>query len=358
MKSNLLRLNSLLFSLLISAGLIGQISIVSGDMPSPGTNIPTSIDTSLSLTIGNPGGNQTWVFDNLSPDFSEASMIFDPADIPFGNSYPNADFAFFNPSIDGGSFFVFDNSDGQLTELGVVADRIGMAGSPQNLQFSNTYDKYIFPYEFGAFYFDSSAYSVKVADTRLGGDSVWIKQLSAKLISTDAWGKLTTPSGTYNTLRQNNVYEITDSVFTKTTGGPWTVVSGSAFGIEYYEWLGKETFGFPILRIDIDPSQNNRPVRAAFTDLTSPIENNLYQDEITLYPNPVTDKILNFKTDLNISQSVLINIYSPHGQQIFSQKTNDLLSTVSINSVAKGIYFYDLQFEDGRILKSGIIQVQ
>ena len=358
MKTNLLRLSSVVFSFFISASLIGQISIVSGDMPSPGTSLPTSVDTTLSLSIGNPGPNKVWEFLDLTPDFSEPSTILAPSGAPFGTEFPDADFVFFNPNIDNGTFFFFDNSDARLREIGAVADKIKGESTLQAYKYNNAYNKYIYPYGFGAFEFDSSAYSVKVADTRLGGDSVWVKQLNAKVITTDAWGKLTTPSGTFNTLRQNNVYEITDSIFTKSAGGSWELVEAKEFGVEYYEWLGKETFGFPILRIDIDPSNNNRPVRAAYTDLTSGIENNLYQDEITVYPNPVTNNELNFKTDINISEPVIVNIFSAHGQQIFSQKTNNILSTVSINAVAQGLYFYDLQFEDGRILKSGILQVK
>ncbi|MEL6989872.1 MAG: hypothetical protein AAGK97_18835, partial [Bacteroidota bacterium] len=305
MKSSLLQIIGLCLALIISTSSIAQISFGTDDLPEAGSSLNYAVDTTLDFTgVAPSGGNRTWSFLSLSPDFMETFQIADPIATPFGSAFPNADFAVLNPSVNAGTFTYYEVTENALVEIGIVSDRVQGAGQVQAYNYNNTLNRYIFPYNFGAFTFDTLSYSVKFADARLGSDSIWIKHASAQVISDDAWGKVTTPVGTYNAIRQNNVEEITDSIFTKDLGGEWQLFQGAAFGIEYYEWLTKETNVWPVLRVDTDPEENNRPFRAAFSDIQASTREQLFANEITVFPNPVVNGVVNFKTELNIQKEV------------------------------------------------------
>ena len=335
-----------------------QISLQRGDMPSVGESFPVWVDSTLSITgVGVPGPNRVWEFNDLSPDYSEEVSIIDIATAPGAESFPTANYVEFAPNNGGEYRFVQVDSD-SYNWIGISTDALG-SGSTQTFPLNSNSTRYKFPHAFAAFEQDTLNYSQKFG-AALGFDSVWVYMDNKRTISVDGWGMLSTPNGNYEVIRQNNLEEVADTIFGKNGSGAWEAIPAfSSFRVdEYYEWLGLETQGQPVLRIDVDPENGNRPSVAKWTKKFSANVTNLYQDEIQVYPNPVINQQVNLQTDLNISEPSIFTLYSAQGQKLFNQQIERINTTIEMNSIPKGIYFYDLQFEDGRTLKSGILQVQ
>ncbi len=81
--------------------------------------------------------------------------------------------------------------------------------------------------------------------------------------------------------------------------------------------------------------------------------NNIPVYDVLVYPNP-TSNILNFKTSLEKSD-INVNIYNSKGKLVFQQE--DIISPILLNSLAEGIYVYELVKND-RQLQTGNIVVK
>ena len=68
---------------------------------------------------------------------------------------------------------------------------------------------------------------------------------------------------------------------------------------------------------------------------------NFLKNEVVIYPNPATT-ILNIKLK-EIETNTILIITDILGKQFFKQSINDLITTISINSFSKGMYFLSIQ---------------
>jgi uncharacterized protein (TIGR02145 family) len=83
-------------------------------------------------------------------------------------------------------------------------------------------------------------------------------------------------------------------------------------------------------------------------DTPSQINENNYQENIDIYPNPVTDKLyLNNST----RQTLKMQIYNTVGQCVLQKELNTQTSEINISSLTKGIYILKLTSPYGTIEK-------
>lgn len=75
--------------------------------------------------------------------------------------------------------------------------------------------------------------------------------------------------------------------------------------------------------------------------LISVIQNNVTQDEISfrIYPNPAHDYLI-FQFKTQIPKEANIQIYDNHGEMVLQRKLNPVTSTIDIENIVPGIYFY------------------
>jgi len=79
-------------------------------------------------------------------------------------------------------------------------------------------------------------------------------------------------------------------------------------------------------------------------------------NEITLYPNPATDKIT-ITQNGNLAEESIISIFNMAGQQIISEHFNGQnLIQMDVSNLAKGIYFVKIQTNAGVESKKLVIQ--
>jgi hypothetical protein len=76
---------------------------------------------------------------------------------------------------------------------------------------------------------------------------------------------------------------------------------------------------------------------------TSGIGENNFENDFTIYPNPVNDI---FTILLSNTNNAFLNIYDVLGREIISKKINNATTNIDFSKEAKGIYFAEIIAND------------
>lgn len=76
------------------------------------------------------------------------------------------------------------------------------------------------------------------------------------------------------------------------------------------------------------------------------------QNDFVVYPNP-TSGIVNIKSKKNQDYSLMI--FDAIGRKVYSQKYKNLLNSINISNLSKGIYFFNFSFDDAEFSKKVIL---
>jgi Secretion system C-terminal sorting domain/Glycosyl hydrolases family 16 len=90
-------------------------------------------------------------------------------------------------------------------------------------------------------------------------------------------------------------------------------------------------------------------------DNTLAVESNLYDNGLSLYPNPVEDKLfLNFNDSKSVSK---VEVYSLDGKQLLSYKlnSNQEVQEFNLQTLAKGVYIVRIKDSNDKIIDSSKI---
>ncbi|MFT4756182.1 MAG: PKD repeat protein [Vicingaceae bacterium] len=216
-----------------------QISITIANMPVSGDTLRFStalLDTSVLLNYQNNGANQIWNFDSLRVISQGVQRFISSTQTPYSSVPTNRIGLLFADTISlGGSSvndvynFITSSSTDFSIDYRAVSVPTGFALFPV-LRIQDPYvDKdevFQFPLDFGDR--DSSTFDFVFNNSLLG---VYYGSSGYRINEVDAWGTITTPYGTFNTLRV-----ITDMVSLDTVG-----FSGQNIAIpshvRTYQWI-------------------------------------------------------------------------------------------------------------------------
>ncbi len=302
MKRNLL---ALLFAFSLNA--VAQPVIQNGNnIPAPGLTVPFSYGTPSS-GIGSPGPNQTWNFSNVTFNALGGLTTINPATSPFAASFPTANYAY---SL-GGAYSYFSASS---TKMEVLAYSITSPGSGNDYS-SNPRTVLKFPFN----------YNDSQVDTwqKAGGST------NNVTITYDGYGTLITPTATYT-----NVVRVKEDY-------------GS--GADYQWYLLN-----PLMSILVY-DHNSNTLYYAGASATGITENNL-QMSLDLYPNPVKDNLVIKISDVPSHGNLKFTLSNVVGQKVKQVSIHSKVTTLSLDNISKGIYFYQLQ-DEYNTLKTGKIIV-
>ncbi|MEY4126287.1 MAG: hypothetical protein RL737_476 [Bacteroidota bacterium] len=216
-----------------------QITIDQSDMPSVGDYIPRRSDTMTVLPgPGGSGPNQVWNFTALSNNvISENTNVISVASTPNGNQFGGSNMAMTN---DNANYLYFNKSAQAFTTQGYSGDLLGTGTI--NAQFSPDLTLHQFPRTFGSSFTDTYGIDVIVPGAAINPliSQIHFKRSSVVKDTTDAWGQITTPFGTYDVLRIHTMETYVDSVWAQPLFPPtWSLVSTSADTTHSYSWVGK-----------------------------------------------------------------------------------------------------------------------
>lgn len=180
-------------------------------------------------------------------------------------------------------------------------------------------------------------------------DSVKIKSTLTYSSIIDGWGTITTPAySNVNAIRQKRTENRVDSTFIR-MGGNWIPQGSPSYDstIQYQWWTN--TLKYPVAEVSADG--NNVVDNASYlsSSQVGVIEKNKSGTEITIYPNPASDKLFIG----GINENSYIVIFDATGKLMSTSLLKKNYSTINIASYENGMYFYQAVDMGGNILSRG-----
>jgi len=272
---------------------------------------------------GPNGAGQNWDFSDITPTLSLSGTTVTPASTPFSGDFPESNIAFHYTGS--GDYESYSYAEINTTEM--LNDGIGMEPGTANefiIHYTDAVKIMQYPFAFNDSYTDTyfTSYSVY-------GDML-THEYGNIIVTADAWGSVSTPAATYtSTLRVKSERTYTDSVWVS-----GNFLSASTHTQTDYEWF-TATSHTPVLSISVREDGTSAIYSTSAVGIE---EENLLQSQISLYPNPATDRI-NIKLPKGSTGHTDISIYDLTGKQImYLKKIGNNLFSANISSLVPGEY--------------------
>jgi hypothetical protein len=342
---------------IFSAKSYAQITISQTDMPSAGLTVITATDSTSGYMPGNPSASaQVWNFAALNHQKTANISFMAPSSTKYAAKFPTATLADSTAGVIGYDFFIVNSgefavegSEQIVTYSGYYFQvEINLAPVFVQSNLSATYNDKVNGVsrgheEFGttgilAFVYDS----VKLATSITYSDTV------------DAFGTMTTPTGTYQVLRQNHHEVDVDSITGRSTAGKWSSIKTTITKYHQYNWYANN-IGYILVQMNMDTTSNT--VKNVIWDSTAPASINelSISGRVSVYPNPCTSQIT-FQAPGNDVQ--FINVYDIAGRKLDQVEMKNGMNTLNTSSYASGMYLYTLADRNGNILDRGKFMVK
>jgi hypothetical protein len=337
--------NTLLLSaLFLSSSLSAQIFITSAHFIDASDVVQIGIDNNPSISHTQAGPNQTWNYGELN--INETNVIaMGMADWYSGASnFPQATLG--TEDEDGIQVF-FRKTTEAFDLMGVYGD---FFGEGTNMAFAYTpYQRQLtFPSTYGTAFTNVSTLKVKLDDIE-DFDSIVVTITTHRVSEMDAWGNLTTPYGTFPSIRQH----IKDSTITDIKGYlfgfPIFTQTETEITHNYSFYSDAQNARYVLLQYNFDPE--TELLSGVQWQTSAPVLNtpNVAVNEYTVYPNPAHNEVnIKFPTATS-GDLVVVDVLG----KVVHQKTiqNSDFSQVDVSKWNPGVYFFQFTTENNRITK-------
>lgn len=346
-----------LLSTLVTSALSAsaQITVNSSDLMSIGLTVEQVYDTTTVVTIGSNGANQIWDYSNLAQDRLDLITFVDPVTLPGNTNFTSSNMGSANSSGPDVSLFLTKNSS-ELHLDGAYININPFYAIPINETLLT------FPSTMGTNFNTSIVKEVTnypvMVDPDLSGPADFIYEL--KVISSvdltsqvDGWGDLTTPLGTFASLRQTVYQQSHDTTYVRTQATPyWHVIStinAAALGVwttgtsekrTARWWTNNPSSQFVLLEMNYQASGVVDEVFWQKSNLSVGLEAMAIQN-VSVYPNPATSHIT-IETDSNVESVSIINLA---GNVVQLEATNSF----SVDGLSSGVYIIHVRTNTGTL---------
>lgn len=354
------------FILLISAAIIvmdmnAQIGISSSDMPQAGDTIRKSSALNIAgydFTV--TGEDYTWDYGGLNPVAQSVDTFVSVSSTPWlyqivfltsaNLAKPLQDFDQI-PNFQVTDAYEYYNNKSSGFSL------VGFAVTLNGLPFPNKFDSpdkiYQFPLQYGNV--DSSFSTYDIGVPGLGYVGGWKKRVN----NADGWGTLITPFGSFETLRLRSSISQYDSVYIDSLGMGFPLMR------EYteYKWLGQD-FGVPLLEV-VDDALNPvvNYIDSVRNLLTGTGKNYMEDGDLTIYPNPASEKFTLEARFSEIPGEIYISIADQKGTIVADLHTDwqgekHLKKSISLKDygLQSGLYVVQLRSDQGIVRKKLLVK--
>jgi hypothetical protein len=273
------------------------------------------------------GANVTVDYSSVTATGDPITQAFvDPSTTPYSSSFPGAAVASQSVSSQGNTGYTYYSSGASILEL------LGIATSQITMFYSNAQTVMTFPLSYNSTYSDNFAadYSTNGVDGHRSG--------TINVVA-DAYGNITTPTGTYPYLRLKITQEVFDSLYMF-----GSLVSTSVQNSVSYNYMN-DNIKSPILSYsEISNSQGNSANAYYYVSggLTGVNEKVSSVTNANLYPNPAQDNVA-ISFDLQSAEHATVKVYDITGKVAMAPLTQELAQghhtiPVNVSSLAPGIY--------------------
>lgn len=327
-----------------------QITITSADVPNVGDLMTTAQDTLTMLTPGASGANQTWNFGALLNHGQSTLEFLDPANTPYATEFPTANIAF--EQVPGAFAYGIRNAS-EVSLIGLKGDFLGI-GLPSRFYITPKDILAQLSMDFNDSYLNNHTDHTVLPAALLGLpapiDSVKFEIVSQGTVNIDAWGMVTTPTGTYNALRQYTVERNTTTIYGKSFG-VWSLLpfgTNPTYDTTYtYQWWSNDPgTGFPVLEMTTDNTGSAKgasymvPSPAVSVASAAPIEN-----KVSVYPNPAS-LFVEVKSSSSISQ---LKVLDMTGKLVLNERIAGMTAKLDVSALPVGSYILKIESGEGKV---------
>lgn len=279
---------------------------------------------------GSAGASQSWDISSITGNTSGVVSVVAPASTVNGASFPGANVAY---SYSSGSVIYLKTSTSALQNYGLFSSNVVMP-------YSNPEDLLRFPCNYTDTYTDQfSSQFVSSGYTYYRSGTV--------TVTADAWGTLTTPTGTYtNVMRVHLVEAYQDSV---DFGGPYIIT----YDNDEYLWYKEGTHIQIAWVYTVTNSMTGSTSVGAYMEGGSQVETIDALTGSIISPNPARD-FVNIDFSLSQEQTATIMVFNAMGQEVRKSQTiagqaGDNRVQLEVADLPQGCYFVQLML-NGQLL--------
>jgi hypothetical protein len=196
-------------------------------------------------------------------------------------------------------------------------------------------------------------------------DSAKISRVSTLSSTIDAWGDVTTPFGTFASIRQMVENQTIDTVWTSSGGsGIWEIIAPTTatfLGLDQvtYDttrtvrwWTDDSSSKFPLVEMDYEANGTVTSVdwqKSSIDIAVAVAEQEIAGSNFSLYPNPAKNEIT---IETGLTNNTSIKVLDVTGKLIIEKRLNTSKITLSVSALKNGIYFYTILGNNGNIVHS------
>jgi hypothetical protein len=327
-----------------------QIIIDETDMPKEGDTLRVSLTADIPGDYIQTGNDMTWDFSALTKTSQQVNSFVNVMSTPSlywftfipgivcnlaspGNNLP----AF--PGLPFSNYFDFlKKSSSQFSDAGYAFQ---LSGIPIALKYDTPDIFYTFPCTMGSSWSSNSFASISIPGL------AYFSSSRSRTSQVDGWGNLTTPFGTFQTIRVKSEVIEKDSIFMDTLG----------FGIPYtrniteYKWLGNGQ-GIPLLQINEEGLLKTAIYR---DNINSTGLNEISKKSVRVFPNPTNSYCTIFTEGIHFPvHMILINSLGKVVLEKFLPGFPGNQVSIDLSGFSAGPYLVRLTGEDavytGKIL--------
>ncbi|MCB0402933.1 MAG: T9SS type A sorting domain-containing protein [Flavobacteriales bacterium] len=344
-----------------------QITVTDADIVSVGDNVEQAHDTLPSVTIGSSGASQTWNFSSISQHTLDTMKFRDPSTFPNAQDFPLSNIGV-DESQDSSWIFLTKNASG------LFIDGQSQYQQGQLISIPIVSTIITFPSTMGTSFnghWNGDLIGIPVGQDLDGPgpqgviDSIKITRDATLTSNIDGWGNVTTPYGTFASLRQIAVEEDADTTWQK-ENGTWSIVSpttiavlnGFGFNIAAYSfdttrtarwWSNDPSTKFPVVEMDYEANGtvNNvdwlksAPTVGVNEQAAAPVS-------VALYPNPAKD-VVTITTSISKGS---IDVLDVTGRLIKTIRIYSNSTSMNVSNYENSIYFYNVKDDNGATVYS------
>lgn len=323
-----------------------QITLLSTDMAQIGDHIVRYVDTIPSYGPGGAGANQIWDFSNAVIEDTAETWVVSVGSTPYASTFVGSDIAMHNGE---GSYLYFQTSSVTLTTTGAAGDLLA-TGEIIQAPFSNNLQLQVFPRQFGNYFNDTYSFQAEADGAAFSVYRIRLTHSGHVYDTTDAYGTLITPYGTYDALRVKVTDYTTDVIEVKLASFlPWTPFTTVQDTSVSYTWHAKQE-KLAIAEFSYDSIGN--PKQLVFSTVPPPIATDVVSNESSsstyLYPSPATDRVcLSGNATLN---GQMVEITGVDGKVIYRKPMTE--NCIDVSELVPGMYLMRLTQGDGTLEKA------
>ncbi|HTB07237.1 MAG TPA: T9SS type A sorting domain-containing protein [Bacteroidia bacterium] len=364
MKKNTLLAISVLGIFAFSANVSGQIAISTSDLPYAGETVTVQEDsTSNTLLPGAPGTSETWSFGALKSQKASTVMFTTPGATKYSAAFSASD-NIADSTAGGNGHYYFMNTSSEFAVQGVqefVTDATYGVTFLVELNFNPVFVQAELPGYYNTNYSGVSNAKDEFAATGFVAfvyDSIIVTVQISYQDTVDAWGTMTTPTGTYPVLRQNHHEVDVERAYGRASSGTLTVLDSSTTAYHQYNWY---TTGANYILAQMNVNPSNGAYQNVKWDAAPPADAGIqnisqYAGGIITYPNPCTSQITFQSVAAHDAQ--FVSIFDVTGRQLEKVSMANGMVVLNTSTYSSGIYFYNIIDKSGNIVDKGKFSVR